>query len=250
MVKKLYLIGIGPGDPKYLTLQAKELIERLELFFVPEKIGKKSELTKKRLEIIKFVKGNKPFRVVHLPFPERERGINYQEKVREWRSEKAKILKEALEREEQKEAGFLIWGDPSLYDGHIDIMKEVEKELEIDWEVVPGLSSFQVLSARAKVSLTNIATPLTFHTPRTLRKLKELEHPVVVFLDNYETFQLFKEKELEICWGAYVGNEEEVILKGPINELTTIIKAQRKALKEKKGYLMEIYCLKPKDKNG
>jgi len=250
MVKKLYLIGIGPGDPKYLTLEAKELMERLEIFFVPEKKEGKSELTQKRLEIIKFVKGNKPFRVVNLPFPERERGLNYREKVKEWRSQKARILKVALEKEEKEEAGFLIWGDPSLYDGHIDMMKEVERELEIEWEVVPGLSSFQVLSARAKVSLTNIATPLSFHTPRTLRKLKELEYPVVVFLDNYETFQLFKEKELEICWGAYVGNEEELILKGPFKELAPIIKAQRKTLKEKKGYLMEIYFLKPKDKNG
>jgi len=247
MVKKLYLIGIGPGDPKYLTLQAKELIERLELFFVPEKKEGKSELTKKRLEIVKFVKGNRPFSVVPLSFPERKKGLNYREKVREWRKEKAKILKEALEREEKEEAGFLIWGDPSLYDGHIEIMKEVEKELEIEWEVVPGLSSFQVLSAKAKVSLTNIATPLSFHTPRTLRKLKELEHTVVVFLDNYETFQLFKEKELEICWGAYVGNEEELILKGSIKDLASVIKAQRKVLKEKKGYLMEIYFLKPKE---
>ncbi len=246
MIEKLYLIGIGPGDTKYLTLEARDLIKKLDLFFVPEKKGRKEKLTQNRIEILKFVKGESLYKVVYLPFPERERGIiNYNEKVKDWRMSKAKILKEALIKEEEKEAGLLIWGDPSLYDGYIDIMKEVESDLKIKWEVVAGLSSFQVLSARGKISLTNIATPLSFHTPRTLKKLKEVENPIVVFLDNYETFQFLKDKELEICWGAFVGNASEVVLRGNLKDLLLEIKAQRRVLKDKMGYLMEIYFLKP-----
>lgn len=245
MIKKLYLIGIGPGDPRYLTLEAKALLERLELFLIPEKRGPKEGLTQKRLEIIKSVRGDRPFQCLFLPFPEREKGINYRDKVREWRRTKAEILKKALLREETEEAGFLIWGDPTLYDGHIDILREIEKELNLSWEVVPGLSSFQVLGARLKVSLTDLSSPLTFHTPRTLRKLKELEHPVIVFLDNYETFSLFKGHPYQIYWGAYVGQKDEVYIEGPLEEVVSDIKETRRLLKAQKGYLMEIYLVRP-----
>ncbi|MGB9667890.1 MAG: SAM-dependent methyltransferase [Thermosulfidibacteraceae bacterium] len=47
MLSKLYLIGIGPGDPKYLTLEARGLIEKLDLFLIPEKGGGKKELIQK-----------------------------------------------------------------------------------------------------------------------------------------------------------------------------------------------------------
>ncbi len=249
MIKKLYLIGIGPGDPKYLTLEAKALIESLNLFLIPEKKGRKEELAQKRIEIIKFVKGERPFQCVYLPFPERERGLNYKEKVKEWRKKKGEILKEALLKVEEEEAGFLIWGDPTLYDGHIEIVKEVARELRISFEVIPGLSSFQVLGAKIKTSLTDLSTPLTFHTPRTLRKLKDIEHPVIVFLDNYETFNLFKDKAIEIYWGAYVGQREEKYILGKLSDTINVIKTLRKNLKEEKGYLMEIYLLKPLKEN-
>ncbi len=247
MLKKLYLLGIGPGDPKYLTQEAKELIERLSLFLVPQKVGAKEELTEKRTSLLKRIKGSTHYEIIYLPFPEREKGSNYRESVKEWRLKKAQILKNALLKIDTEEAGFLIWGDPTIYDGHIDILKIIESELTIEWEVIPGLSSFQVLAAKGKLSLTELSTPLSFHTPRTLRKLKHIEHPVVVFLDNYETFNLFKKEPLQILWGAYVGTEDEVYVKGPLIDKAEEIKKARKNYKEKKGYLMEIYLLKPQN---
>jgi len=247
MIKKLYLIGIGPGDSKYLTLEAYQIIKRLDLFFIPDKRGKKEGLTEARLALLKKVKGEEAFKVIPLPFPERPKSVNYVEKVKGWRSEKAKILKDALSNYEEREAGFLIWGDPAIYDGHIEIVREVAEEVSLDWEVIPGLSAFQVLAAKERISLTQLATPLAFHTPRTLRRLKEIREPTVVFLDNYETFQLFKEQDLTIHWGAYVGTEEEVLLRGDLGEIVEEIKSLRRKLKEKKGYIMEIYFLKPKE---
>lgn len=244
MVKKLYLIGIGPGDIKYLTLEAKSVIERLSLFYVSKKEGRKEDLTLRKIALLKAIKGDN-FKIVALPFPERTKGKDYREKIKAWRTKKAKILREALVNADEEEAGFLIWGDPSLFDGHIDIMREIERELPIAWEVIPGLSSFQVLCAKERISLTEISTPVIFHTPRTLLKSKPPEHPAVVFLDNYETFQKFKDKEFYIHWGAYVGSEEELYVSGMLSEVWEKIHKVRKNLKNKKGYLMEVYVLKP-----
>jgi len=42
-MKKIYLIGIGPGDPKYLTVEAIETIRKLNVFLVPlKKVGNKN----------------------------------------------------------------------------------------------------------------------------------------------------------------------------------------------------------------
>ncbi len=250
MVKKLYLIGIGPGDPKYLTLEAYELIKRLKLFLVPDKREDKIGLTEIRLKVINFVKEGSPFEVIFLNFPERKKGTHYRAKVEEWRKEKAKILIDTLRELNEEEVGFLVIGDPAIYDGHIEIFHEVEKVLSLEWEVIPGLSSYQVLASREKLSLTEIATPLHFHTPRTLRSLETITVPTVVFLDNYETFKKFKEDtSLSIHWGAFVGSEKEVTISGKLSSVSDKISGLRRRLKKDQGYLLEIYYLKPQKTN-
>lgn len=222
------------------------MIEKLTLFLVPDKKGAKEELTKMRSTLIEKIKGKNNFEILYIPFPERKKGIHYKEKVKEWRLTKAKILKNVLMALDKEEAGFLIWGDPAIYDGHIEILKEIEKDLPIEWELIPGISAFQVLSAKCKISLTELATPLTFHTPRTLRKLNSIDHPTVVFLDNYETYKKFlsDKRPLKIYWGAYVGTPKEIFIEGKLERVSDKISILRKEFKEKNGYLMEIYFLK------
>ena len=41
MVGKAYGIGVGPGDPKLLTVKATEILERLKIVFYPS-FGKNS----------------------------------------------------------------------------------------------------------------------------------------------------------------------------------------------------------------
>lgn len=245
MVKKLYLIGMGPGDIKYLTLEAVETIRKLKLFLIPVKIGKKAALTLKRKEILLQIKANEDFRVLEIYFPERKKTGIYEEEVKRWREKKAQILKEVLEREMEREAGFLVWGDPSLYDGHLEIFKELQKELGFSLEVVPGISAFQILSAKHQISLTEIAGTLIFTTPRGLKKLGQIEHRVIVFLDNYETYKNFASQNLEIYWGAYLGTPEEVLLSGELKEVLSQIVELRRKLRKDKGFIMETYLLSP-----
>jgi len=241
--KRVYIVGIGPGDPKYLTLEAVEIIKRLKTFILPEKKGKKEELTLVREEIIKFCKGeDRDYRVIRIEFPERRKGGAYKDEVKKWRDAKVKMLVSALE--DAEEACFLVIGDPSLYDGHIEIFKKVKEYIPLKIEIIPGISALSLLSAKHSISLTKIAESLLITTPRGLRKLKHISMNTLVFLDNYETFKLFKEdKNLKIYWGAYLGSDKEVLHSGNLSQCWQDIVNLRRKLREENGYIMEIYLL-------
>jgi len=239
--KKIYLIGIGPGEPKYLTVQAIETIKRLKTFLIPVKKGNKKELTEIRKKIIEYCRDDRDFKLLELDFPERKKSHPYEASVRQWRDKKVETILNLLQYID--EAGLLIWGDPSLYDGHIDIMKDIQRHIPLEIEVIPGVSSISVLSAKHKVSLNRIGGSVIITTPRGLRKMKEFSHNTVVLLDNYETFRLFKEKNLKIYWGAYLGTEKEVLFSGQLKKCFEQLTEIRKQLKEKNGWIMETYLL-------
>ena len=248
MVKKVYLIGMGPGNLKYLTLEAVDLIKRLPLFLIPLKSSKKTYLTEKRKEILYKIRKDQNFKIVEIPFPERKRSFQYKEAVISWRRKKAEILIKVLQKESTEEAGFIIWGDPSIYDGHIEIFKDVQKQIPIEFEIIPGISAFQILSAKHKIPLTRIAGSLLFTTPRGLKKFSEIKENTVVFLDNYESYRKFNQKDLKIYWGAYLGTEKEVLLSGRLSEVKEKIIELRRKLRKENGWIMEIYFLLPEDK--
>ena len=248
MVKKVYLIGMGPGNLKYLTLEAVDLIKRLPLFLIPLKSSKKTYLTEKRKEILYKIRKDQNFKIVEIPFPERKRSFQYKEAVISWRRKKAEILIKVLQKESTEEVGFIIWGDPSIYDGHIEIFKDVQKQIPIEFEIIPGISAFQILSAKHKIPLTRIAGSLLFTTPRGLKKFSEIKENTVVFLDNYESYRKFNQKDLKIYWGAYLGTEKEVLLSGKLSEVKEKLIELRRKLRKENGWIMEIYFLLPEDK--
>jgi len=247
--KRVYIVGIGPGNPKYLTLEGYEVIKKAKNFILPLKKGPKEELTKIREKVIEFCKqGDTNYRVIKVEFPERKKGGVYKLEVESWRTEKVSILTEVLK--DVDEACFLVLGDPSLYDGHIEIFKEISKNLPMEIEVIPGISTVNLLSAKHKISLTKVAETLLITTPRALRKQKEISSNTLVFLDNYKTFKQFKDdRELMIYWGAYLGTEKEVLFSGKLSECWQELIELRRKLKEKHGYIMETYLLTRKEKD-
>ena len=244
MIKKVILIGMGPGDVKYLTLEAVDTIKRLDVFLIPGKKDQKRELTQIRKEILSKVKGNAEYRVIEVNFPERKKGVRYEETVEEWRKKKQDMLKELILKEDAEVAGFLIWGDPSIYDGHIAIFQGLKEEVGVEFEVVPGISSYQLLSAKHKVPFTDVAGNLIFTTPRGLKKQDKVSENTVVFLDNYETYTRINDQGIEIYWGAYLGTKDEVILSGKLSEVKEKIRDLRRRLRKEKGWIMELYFLK------
>src|SRR3954463_2219900 len=108
-MEKVLLIGIGAGDPAYVTMQAVDALNSVDVFFVLEKAAEQDDLVALRREIVdRYVK--RPFRVVAAQDPPRGRDVEA------WRAARAELVASLL-REEAGVGAFLVWGDPSLYDG-------------------------------------------------------------------------------------------------------------------------------------
>jgi precorrin-6A synthase len=51
-------------------------------------------------------------------------------------------------------------------------------------------------------------------------------------------------KDLEIYWGAYVGTPDEVLVSGPVSQVTDLILAARSQARRRKGWIMDSYLLR------
>src|SRR5689334_18466040 len=100
---KVLLIGIGAGDPSYVTAQAVEALNSVDVFFVLEKAAEQDDLVALRREIVdRYVK--RSFRMVVADDPPRGRDVEA------WREERASLVA-SLMAEESGVGAFLIWGD-------------------------------------------------------------------------------------------------------------------------------------------
>ena len=140
------MIGIGAGDPEHVTAQAIRALNAVDVFFVVEKGQEKHDLVDLRREICERYIESPSYRTVELPDPERDRASPaYGEAVEAWRHARAEQWEAALRAElGGDECGaFLVWGDPALYDSTLAVVEEIlaRGELELDYEVVPGISS-------------------------------------------------------------------------------------------------------------
>ena len=97
-MKKLLIIGIGPGDADYVTIQAVKALNRVDVFFIVDKGSEKDDLVQLRREILgRYIEENRSYRVVEIPDPERDRRpTDYQAAVHAWRQQRADRYEQAL----------------------------------------------------------------------------------------------------------------------------------------------------------
>ena len=98
-MKKIYLIGIGPGNPDYLTLQAINTMKKADVFFILEKAERKGyrEFIDIRKEILERYLDRGTYRVVNAKIPQRKKtGNSYEEGVKVWRGQKAEVITELV----------------------------------------------------------------------------------------------------------------------------------------------------------
>jgi precorrin-6A synthase len=249
-MRKLYIIGIGSGNPEHITVQAIKALNKVDVFFVMNKGDAKSDLLRLRKEICEQYIDQASYRTVEIVDPQRDPSIDsYTRRVEAWHQERALIYEDLIQRElKEDECGaFLVWGDPSLYDSTLRVIDQIiaRDRIHFDYEVIPGITSMQALAARHKITLNGIGESICITTGRQLSPgLVASTENVVVMLDGKCSFKEVLDENVEIYWGAYVGSDKEILLSGRLSEKLENIEVARNAARKKNGWVMDTYLLR------
>jgi precorrin-6A synthase len=247
-MRKIFVIGIGVGDPDHVTIQAIKALNQVDVFFIPDKGAEKAALRDLRTTICERFIENADYRTIDVDIPQRATAGDYLAGVGEWHGRLADIYGRLFEQEleEDEIGGVLVWGDPAIYDSTLRIIERVRVGgLALHIEVIPGISSVQVLAARHRITLNQIGESVLLTTGRKLADGFPSEFgSAVVLLDGAQTFASLAEQGLDIFWGAYLGTEDEILLSGKLADVKDEIEAVRKRAREQHGWIMDTYLLR------
>uniref|UniRef100_A0A832GQ73 Precorrin-2 C(20)-methyltransferase n=1 Tax=Caldimicrobium thiodismutans TaxID=1653476 RepID=A0A832GQ73_9BACT len=137
---KLYVVGVGPGDPQLVSLKGLKVLEDTKTIFYPT--GGRETLA---LSIIKELIPLEEKTLIPLHFPMKKGDL-----TDTW-AELAQIIYETLSR--VGEGVFITLGDPAFYCTFY-YLKPFLLNKGLALEIIPGISSFSAASAKFGLPLT------------------------------------------------------------------------------------------------
>ncbi|MET0269623.1 MAG: precorrin-6A synthase (deacetylating), partial [Sphingomonas sp.] len=169
--------------------------------------------------------------------------------VRAWHAAIAAAWREAIATHLPRggRLALLVWGDPSLYDSTLRIAERLRAGgMAMRVAVVPGITSLQALTAAHAIPLNTLGGPVLVTTGR---RLAEAGWPagvdtVAVMLDGDTAFTRLDPADTRIWWGAYLGMAQQALMAGPLADVADAIRVRRRALRDRHGWIMDIYLLR------
>lgn len=251
---ELDLIGIGTGNPDHLTTEAARAMNDADLILLPRKGRTKSDLIDLRRAICAEVLTG-PVRIAEFDLPVRDADAVYLDAVNDWHEAIAAAwaTQIALHLPDGGRLALLVWGDPSLYDSSLRIAERLKGGgMDLQVRVVPGITSIQALTAAHAIPLNPLAGPVTITTGRMLRThgWPQGTDTIVVMLDSGCAFAVLEPQGTTIWWGAYLGMAQEALERGPLAEAGPRITARRAELRERHGWIMDVYLIRKEQIDG
>ncbi len=243
MIKDLWLVGIGTGNPAHVTLEGAQALRDAAVILLPVKGAGKQDLAHLRRAILDAA--GSPARVVTFEYPERDPALPYQARVAAWHDEISRRWTAALAGQEiAGPVALMVWGDPALYDSTLRIAGRLAPVPRL--RVVPGITAIQALTAAHAIPLNTVDGPVRITTGRQLRDhgLPPEETTAVVMLDGLCSFQGLDPAGLHIWWGAYLGSEMQLLIEGPLAEVAERIVQTRAEARARHGWIMDSYLLR------
>ncbi len=141
---KLYGIGLGPGDPKLVTLKAKEILDKVDIVFAPKGSEDGSSLARSIVEAVTETQKN----FVELTFPM----TTDKTLLDKYWMDAARMI--AQEIHKGKEVAFVTIGDPFIYSTYAYLLRTLKRNFKgIGVETIPGVSAFNAASCRLQFPL-------------------------------------------------------------------------------------------------
>lgn len=236
------IIGIGMG-PHQVTPEAADALRDADYVIAAEKHEDDALLAIRR-EIADAY----GVPVVAVPDPARDREPiddgGYVDAVAGWHAARVAAYEVVL-AERQGTAAFLVWGDPAFYDSTIRIVEAIAARgaVEIDYDVVPGVSALQLLAACHRIVLHDIGQPLHVTTARRLPDAVAAgQDNVVVMLGGEPVLDGLD--DWFIWWGANLGTTGEELVHGRVRDVAAEIASARQRARDAAGWVMDVYLLR------
>ena len=145
-----YGVGVGPGDPEYITLKAVRLIRENDVIAVPGKEAKSSVAYQIAVQAVPEL-ADKELVPVYMPM------VKDRKLIDEEHRKGAETLKAYLDK--GRNVVFLTLGDPTIYCTFSYIQHYLEAE-GYQVELVSGITSFCAAAARLGIPLAEWDEPL------------------------------------------------------------------------------------------
>ncbi|WP_110208049.1 precorrin-6A synthase (deacetylating) [Nocardioides daejeonensis] len=258
MTRRVRLIGIGSGSLDQLTGEARAALASVDYVVAAAKHrhpggslppGDSDPPHKDPLLAVRQALCDAAgVALVEVPDPPRDRDPrDYGAAVRDWHEARAAAYERVL-LERPGDVGFLVWGDPSLYDSTIRVVEQVLERgrLDFDYDVLPGLAAPQLLAARHRIVLHEVGQPVLITTGRRLAEAVAEGHPnIVVMLDgSLAARDLPAPDRWRIWWSANLGTPAEELVSGPLGGVLAQIDRARERARNASGWVMETYLLR------
>ncbi|HMK53590.1 MAG TPA: precorrin-2 C(20)-methyltransferase [Methanobacteriaceae archaeon] len=142
---KLIGIGVGPGNPEYLTLKAIKILKKVPVICAPRSAESRPSVA---LSIVTSVLNERDleYELLDPVFPM----IEDEAALHVYWDEAARQVKERLEK--GSDVAFITLGDPTVYSTFSYLEKKIGAE-NFEVEIVPGVTSFTGCAASAHLSL-------------------------------------------------------------------------------------------------
>ncbi len=158
MTGKLYVVGIGPGDPELMTLKAMRILKEVPCIIVPKGREEGSSLA---LSIVRKALSLDGKEIVEAYFPmkktvrsaefEVRSGEDHEDLDTKW-NETTEAVLDKLDR--GIDAAFITIGDPGIYSTFFYLYDRLlERKPALVVEIVPGISSINAAAAQAGMYL-------------------------------------------------------------------------------------------------
>lgn len=206
-----YGIGVGVGNPSTVTKKAIDILESLDILYVPT--AKKTEKFSVAHKIVKDYLNERTF-IKDRHFP-----MNYDTKELQnaWRDIAKEIEQDVLGG---KEVGFVTIGDPMVYSTYIYLLKILKNKIKIT--TIPGVTSFLDIAANNNFPLVEgedslVIVPAIVEIEKIKNYIKN-ENSIVLMkvYKNYdEILKMLLEENLEDCSIAVSNSskDEEIVYK-------------------------------------